>query len=156
MNKPVALLILTLAACAAPCAQAQTAPKFNQWYLQGCVVGDSGLLPYVVAGRANYCAITVKVTPNGALPVKAVFSYELEWAQGGKVQKVTLPGKDVWTPHGSNEVGLEISNYSYDIYLPINVRNRPDRVYTSINVTGNFSFSNGSTKKVFEKINVVR
>ena len=38
--------------------------------------------------------------------------------------------------------------------LPLNVRVRPERVYTSINVTGNIVFSNGSTKKVYEPLPV--
>lgn len=158
MRKIAALpaLLFALGTFILPAAEAQAAPKFNQWYLEGCMVGDSDLLPYVVAGRENYCAFTVKITPNGALPIKAVFSYELEWAQGGRTEKLALPGKDVWTPHGGGAAHLEVNNYNYSIFLPINVRNRADRVYTAINVIGNFTFSNGSTKKIFEKINVVR
>lgn len=147
----LALTVLTM-----PTAQAQAAPKFNQWYLEGCVSGGYYGSSYVVPGRENYCSLVVNVTPNGALPVKAVFTYELEWAQGGRTQKLTLPGKDVWTPHASGDVELYVDNYRYNISLPINVRNRPDRVYTAINVIGNFTFSNGSTKRIFEKINVVR
>ncbi|ADY26775.1 hypothetical protein Deipr_1637 [Deinococcus proteolyticus MRP] len=146
-----ALLALLL-----PTAQAQTAPKFNQWYLQLCSVGGNAGLNYVVAGYQNYCALTIKVTPNGAVPVKAVFSYELEWTEGGRPRKVALPGKDIWTPHGGGDVVMEVDTYQYDVFLPLNVRNRPDRQYTAINVIGNFTFSNGSTKKIFEKINVVR
>ncbi|GHF92742.1 hypothetical protein GCM10017783_00700 [Deinococcus piscis] len=152
MNKS-ALLVAALAACL-PCAQAQTAPKFNQWYLEGCGVQDAGN-NYVVAGYQQICIIKVNVTPNGALPVKAVFSYELEWTQGGRPQKLTLPGKDVWTPHGRSDAYVEVGTYHYFIGLPLNVRARADRQYTAINVIGTFTFSNGSTKKLFEKINVV-
>ncbi|MFC6617937.1 hypothetical protein [Deinococcus radiophilus] len=156
MLKPALAFAAALSLIAAVPAQAQTAPKFNQWYLQLCMTRSGTPLNYVVAGLPNYCALTVKVTPNGAVPVKAVFTYELEWAQGGKLQKLALPGQDVWTPHGGGDIDIEVEDYEYSIYLPIHVRHRPDRQYTAINVIGNFTFSNGSTKKIFEKIDVVR
>ena len=146
-------LLLSAAALVLGTAHAQTPTKFNQWYLEGC--GNYENRNYVAAGVPDTCWLTVKVTPNGAVPVRAVFTYELEWAQGGKTQKLALPGKDVWTPHGDSDVALDVSNYRYDIALPIHVRARSDRQYTAINVIGNFTFSNGSTKKIFEKIDVV-
>ncbi|MFC4637880.1 hypothetical protein [Deinococcus hohokamensis] len=39
--------------------------------------------------------------------------------------------------------------------LPLNVRARPERVYTSINVTATLFFDNGSSKKVYEPLPVV-
>ena len=154
MNWTPALFVLALTLPFAA-AEAQTAPKFNQWYLEGC--GSNGIgNAYVYAGYEQTCVISVKVTPNGAVPVRAVFSYELEWVQGGRAQKLALSSKDIWTPHGGGSVYLDVSNYSYWIAVPINVRARADRQYTAINVVGNLTFSNGSTKKIFEKIPVVR
>lgn len=131
------------------------APKFTQWYFTTCRDAASGAaragLP---AGRAHLCDLVIETVPNGAQPVAAEFRYELEYRENGRAGKLTLPGVDRWPPSGGTVTRFRQEGSRLVFTLPLNVRVRADRVYTSLNVTGKITFSNGSVKSVYEPLPV--
>lgn len=132
-----------------------SAPKFTQWYFTTCRVASSGAVRTgLVAGTAHLCDLVIETVPNGAQPVAADFHYELEYREGGRTGKLILDGTDTWPSSGGPVVRFRQSGNQLIFTLPLNVRVRPERMYTSINVTGNIVFSNGSNKKVYEPLPV--
>ena len=131
------------------------APKFNRWYFTTCKdVGTGTVRTGLVAGRAHLCDLVIETVPNGSQPVSAVFRYELEYRKAGHTGKLTLDTADVWPSNGGPVTTFRSSGNNLVFTLPLNVRARADRVYTSINVTASITFSNGSTKKVYEPLPV--
>jgi hypothetical protein len=136
-------------------APGAAAPKFNRWYFTTCRDVGSGMVRTgLVAGRAHLCDLVIETVPNGAQPVSAVFRYELEYREAGRTGKLTLDTADVWPSNGGPVTTFRTSGNNLVFTLPLNVRARADRVYTSINVTASVTFSNGSTKKVYEPLPV--
>ncbi|MDV6373395.1 hypothetical protein [Deinococcus arenicola] len=136
-------------------APGAAAPKFSRWYFTTCRdVGSGVVRTGLVAGRAHLCDLVIETVPNGAQPVSAVFRYELEYREAGRTGKLTLDNADVWPSNGGPVTTFRTSGNNLVFTLPLNVRARPDRVYTSINVTASITFSNGSTKKVYEPLPV--
>lgn len=136
-------------------APGATAPKFSRWYFTTCRdVGSGTVRTGLVAGRAHLCDLVIETIPNGAQPVSAVFRYELEYREAGRTGKLTLDTADVWPSSGGPVTTFRTSGNNLVFTLPLNVRARADRVYTSINVTASVTFSNGSTKKVYEPLPV--
>lgn len=131
------------------------APKFTRWYFTTCRdVGSGVVRTGLVAGRAHLCDLVIETVPNGAQPVSAVFRYELEYREAGRTGKLILDNADVWPSNGGPVTTYRSSGNNLVFTLPLNVRARADRVYTSINVTASLTFSNGSTKKVYEPLPV--
>ena len=132
-----------------------TAPKFTRWYFTTCRDASSGAVRTgLTAGRAHLCDLVIETIPNGAQPISADFRYELEYREGNQTGKLVLDSVDTW-PYGSGtKVKFRQSGNQLIFTLPLNVRARPERVYTSINVTANVQFSNGSSKKVYEPLPV--
>lgn len=131
------------------------APKFTRWYFTTCRDASSGAVRTgLLAGSAHLCDLVIETVPNGAQPVSASFSYELEYREGNAAGKLKLDTLDRW-PATTGPVTRYRANGNQLIFtLPLNVRARPDRVYTSINVTADILFSNGSHKKVYEALPV--
>ncbi|WP_353543603.1 hypothetical protein [Deinococcus xinjiangensis] len=142
----------------APTASGATglvAPKFTRWYFTTCQDASTGTQRTgLVAGRAHLCDLVIETIPNGARPVSAVFSYELEYREGGRSGKLILDTADRWPSSGGPVTRFRQNGSQLIFTLPLNVRARPDRVYTSINVTGTVFFDNGSNKKVYEPLPV--
>ncbi|EYB69652.1 hypothetical protein DEIPH_ctg004orf0181 [Deinococcus phoenicis] len=109
----------------------------------------------LLAGRAHLCDLVVETVPNGARPVSAEFRYELEYRDSTGAGKLTLPGVDHWPPAGGTVTRFRQEGNRLIFTLPLNVRDRTDRVYTSLNVTGRITFSNGSSKNVYEPLPVL-
>lgn len=145
---------------AAPRTAAGTAatgvPKFTEWYFTTCRDAASGAARAgLTAGRAHLCELVIDTVPNGARPVAAEFRYELEYREGGVTGKLTLPGVDSWPSRPGGTVTRFRQEGSRLIFtLPLNVRSRADRVYTSLNVTGKVTFDNGGSKSVYEPLPV--
>lgn len=136
-------------------APAGVAPKFTQWYFTGCVDASSGARrANLVAGYASLCTLAVDTIPNGARVTRADFRYELELREAGRVGTMTLDGMDTWPSSGGTKTSFFQSGNTLNFTLPLNVRWRTDRTYTSINVTATVYFDNGSSKRVFEKLPV--
>ncbi|GGM06685.1 hypothetical protein GCM10010841_13680 [Deinococcus aerophilus] len=131
------------------------APKFTRWYFTTCRdTGIGAVRTGLVAGRAHLCDLVIETVPNGAQPVGATFRYELEYREGGRTGKLMLETTDVWPSSGGAVIAFRQNGNNLIFTLPLNVRARADRVYTSINVTANVTFSNGSSKKVYEPLPV--
>lgn len=131
------------------------APKFNRWYFTTCRDEKTGKNQTgLVAGRPARCELVVETVPNGATLSSARFRYELEYQEGGRKGKLKLDGVDYWPASaygGTAEMSERGNNLVFQ--LPLAVRARPDRVYTSINVTGELNFS-GDVKRVYEPLPV--
>lgn len=131
------------------------APKFTKWYFTTCRDANTGAVRTgLIAGRAHLCDLVIETIPNGAQPVSADFRYELEYREGNQTGKLMLDSVDFWPSGSGAQVKYRQSGSNLIFTLPLNVRARPDRVYTSINVTGNVYFNNGSSKKVYEPLPV--
>ncbi|WP_345464625.1 hypothetical protein [Deinococcus carri] len=61
---------------------------------------------------------------------------------------------DRWPSAGGTVTRFRQEGNHLIFTLPLNVRDRADRVYTSLNVTGRITFSNGSSKNVYEPLPV--
>ncbi|MFC6592695.1 hypothetical protein ACFP81_12295 [Deinococcus lacus] len=130
------------------------APKFTRWFFTTCTDTASGAVrSQLRAGQTHRCQLVIETVPNGAQPVRAEFSYELEYQEGGRTQKLTLETRDVWNGQGG-PVLFRQDGSSLIFNLPLNVRSRAERRYTSLNVTADVTFSNGSSKRVYEKLPV--
>ncbi|WP_261664941.1 hypothetical protein [Deinococcus sp. Marseille-Q6407] len=131
------------------------APKFTQWYFTTCTDTASGAVrSQLRAGQTHRCQLVVDTVPNGAVPVAATFSYELEYVEAGRSGKLTLPTRDAWQAGDSGPVMYRADGNRLVFNLPLNVRARSERRYTSINVTANVTFSNGNSKRIYEKLPV--
>ena len=131
------------------------APKFTQWYFTGCRDATTGTRRNVlVAGNAALCDLTIETIPNGARVASADFRYELEFREGGRSGTLALDTTDYWPSSSGVKTSFNASGSKLNFTLPLNVRWRTDRVYTSINVTATVYFDNGSSKRVFEKLPV--
>lgn len=131
------------------------APKFTEWYFTTCRDTVSGASRAgLVAGRAHLCDLVIETVPNGARPVAAEFRYELEYREGGRTGKLTLPGVDRWPSSGGTMTRFRQEGSRLIFTLPLNVRVRAERVYTSLGVTGKVTFDNGSVKSVYEPLPV--
>lgn len=139
-----------------PSSSAVGAPKFTEWYFTTCRDTVSGASRAgLVAGRAHLCDLVIETVPNGARPVAAEFRYELEYREGGRTGKLTLPGVDAWPPRAGDTVTRFRQEGSRLVFtLPLNVRVRAERVYTSLGVTGKVTFDNGSVKSIYEALPV--
>lgn len=138
-----------------PPATGGASPKFTRWYFTTCRDASSGAVRTGLrAGRAHLCDLVIETVPNGAQPVSATFSYELEYREGNAVGKLKLDTLDCWPATTGPVTRYRASGSQLIFTLPLNVRARPDRVYTSINVTADILFSNGSRKKVYEPLPV--
>ncbi len=135
--------------------RASGAPKFTKWYFTTCRDAASGAVRTgLVAGQAHLCDLVIETLPNGAQPVSAVFRYELEYREGGRAGKLTLDSVDTWPPSTGPVTKFRQDGDQLIFTLPLNVRARSNRVYTSINVTATVNFSNGSSKRVYEPLPV--
>lgn len=146
-----------VAASSAPAsARSGEAPKFTQWHFTTCTDTASGAVrSQLRAGQTHRCQLVIDTVPNGAAPVSAAFTYELEYVEGGRSGKLTLDTRDVWQAGGSGPILHRAEGSRLIFNLPLNVRVRPERRYTSINVTGKLTFDNGATKQVYERLPVI-
>jgi hypothetical protein len=128
-------------------AQAKV-PKFSQWSFSGCQ-SDLGPTNNLIAGRASRCELVIDYEDIGTQPLKALFTYTLEYTDDfGQTQELKLGGTDTWIPGGGN-VTLADSGSSYIFTLPIAVKVRPERSYDRIVVLGSIFFEGGK-KRVLE------
>ena len=135
--------------------RAAEAPKFTRWYFTTCRDASSGAVRTgLLAGRAALCDLVIETIPNGARPVSATFHYELEYREGGRTGKLPLTADDHWPPSGGPVTRFRNEGSNLVFTLPLNVRVRSERVYTSINVTAEITFNNGSVKRVYEPLPV--
>lgn len=138
-----------------PPATGGEAPKFTRWYFTTCRDVTSGTVRTgLVAGRAHLCDLVIETVPNGVMPVSASFRYELEYREGGRTGKLTLDSTDVWPSGGAAGAKYRQSGSNLIFTLPLNVRARAERVYTSLNVTASVVFGNGAVKRVYEPLPV--
>ncbi|WP_119673603.1 hypothetical protein [Deinococcus sp. RM] len=136
-------------------APGAAAPKFTRWYFTTCTDATSGAVRAgLIAGRAHLCDLVIDTVPNGAQPVRAEFRYELEYREAGRTGKLTLDSVDRWPATGASGARYRQSGPQLIFTLPLNVRARPERVYTSINVTATVYFNNGTSKRVYEPLPV--
>ncbi|MFC4427304.1 hypothetical protein [Deinococcus navajonensis] len=139
----------------ASAAPAAAAPKFTSWYFTTCTDAASGQVrTSLLAGRAALCQLVIETIPNGARVVRAEFRYELAYREAGQTGKLILDSVDTWPATSSSVTRFRQEGSKLIFTLPLNVRARPERVYTSINVTATLFFDNGSSKKVYEPLPV--
>lgn len=135
-------------------ASGLAAPKFSQWYFTTCRDADSGAVRAgLLAGRAHLCDLVIETVPNGNSPTSARFSYELDYRENGQAGKLKLDGSDVWQSGDGGNVQFRREGQKLIFTLPLNVRVRSNRVYTSLNVTGTLNFG-GVSKNVYEPLPV--
>ncbi|EYB67864.1 hypothetical protein DEIPH_ctg032orf0121 [Deinococcus phoenicis] len=136
-------------------AAGDAAPRFTRWYFTTCRDASSGTVRTgLLAGRAHLCDLVIETLPDGARPVSAEFRYELEYREGGRTGKLALDSVDAWPPAGGPVTKFRQSGNSLIFTLPLNVRARADRIYTSINVIATVNFDNGSSKRIYEPLPV--
>lgn len=131
------------------------APKFVQWVFTGCTA-QGHTTAALIAGQGSTCGLNIDIVPNGASPISAEFRYELEYLENGAKGKLVLDGVDRWSAGGSGNVTGQMFSNRLTFQLPLNVRLRPQRRYTSINVIGSIVFDNGSSKRVYEPLPIVQ
>ncbi|WP_291424862.1 serine/threonine protein kinase [Deinococcus sp.] len=137
----------------ASAAAATSAPTFSKWYFTTCQDVQTGDVNAALQlGRLQQCQLNIETVPNGAKPVSATFTYELEYQEGGATQKFAIDAPDQWPSTGEPVTTFREQGDSLIFTLPLTVKDRPDRRYTSINATGELTFDNGSRKKVYEKL----
>jgi len=140
---------------AAAWTRVRGAPKFNLWTFTTCTDDGSGrVTPTLTAGRPSRCQLTIDTVPNGARVINASFQYELEYVEGATKGKLKLDGVQTWSASGAGEVGFRAEGGKLVFDLPLHVRARPNRTYTSINAIGTLVFDNGSSKRIFEPLPV--
>lgn len=133
------------------------APKFAGWHFGFCRDDETGQLQEGLSrGRLQHCPLVINTVPNGARPVSADFNYELEYPDAyGTTQKFAIDAPDHWPPAPYQPTTVFRQDGDNLIFiLPLIVKDRIDRPYNSINVTGEIVFDNGSSKKVYEKLPV--
>lgn len=146
---------VTLSSPTMSAAPAGIAPKFTSWYFTTCTDAASGQVrTSLIAGRAGLCQMVIESIPNGARVLRAEFRYELSYREAGQTGKLILDSVDRWPTTGSSVTKFRQEGSKLIFTLPLNVRARPERVYTSINVTATVFFDNGSNKKVYEPLPV--
>lgn len=159
LSDAMMLVITSLSAAgntSAPAGPASSgAPRFTEWHFTGCSAGGRSS-SVLTAGTASLCTLSVTTVPNGARPISAEFRYELEYSSGGKKQKITLDGVDRWSSGGGGTVQFAASGSQLRFTLPLNVRLRPDRRYSSINAIGTINFDNGSSKRIYEPLSIAQ
>lgn len=136
-------------------SKGSSAPKLTRWYFTTCRDEKTGKNQTgLVAGQPARCELVVETVPNGATLTSARFRYELEYQEGGRKGKLKLDGVDYWPASAYSGVA-EFSKRGNNLVfqLPLAVRARTDRVYTSINVTGELNFG-GDIKRVYEPLPV--
>ncbi|MDO4264262.1 MAG: hypothetical protein Q4C67_08685 [Deinococcus sp.] len=144
------------AARTATAARSGEAPKFTQWYFTTCTdTGSGAVRSQLRAGQTHRCQLVIETVPNGAAPIGATFTYELEYVEAGRSGKLQLTTRDVWQAGSDSSIRHRTEGSRLIFNLPLNVRARPERRYTSINVTANVTFDNGSSKKIYEKLPVI-
>ncbi len=127
-------------------------PKFTQWYFGACRDAQTGVPNTgLQAGRAQLCELFVETQGAAPQPLSADFRYELEYREGSALGKLQLDGTDHYSSSGGSKVTLRRSDNKLIFTLPLNVRKRAGRVYTSINVIGEIRFEGGS-KRVYEPL----
>ena len=131
------------------------APKFVQWSFTGCTA-QGRTTAALVAGQGSTCGLNIDLIPNGAAAISAEFRYELEYVENGTKSKLTLDGVDRWSAGGGGNVTAQTFGSRLAFQLPLNVRLRPLRRYTSINVVGSIVFDNGSSKRVYEPLTITQ
>ena len=131
------------------------APKFLQWYFTRCTSAQ-GVTASLIAGQGSTCGLNVDIVPNGAEAIAAEFRYELEYVENGQKGKLVLDGVDRWSASGGGDVQAQLFSNRLAFQLPLNVRLRPMRRYTSINVIASIVFDNGSSKRVYEPLAIMQ
>ncbi|RJF71283.1 hypothetical protein D3875_06560 [Deinococcus cavernae] len=129
------------------------APTFAQWFFTTCQDAQTGASHTgLTLGALQFCSLVIETVPNGARPVSASFSYELEYLEDGEARKKTIGARSRWPADGEPAVNFEEQGNNLVFSLPLTVREREGRQYTSINVIGDIVFDNGRTKRVYEKL----
>ena len=131
------------------------APKFLQWYFTRCT-SARGATASLIAGQGSTCGLNVDIVPNGVEAIAAEFRYELEYVENGVKGKLTLDGVDRWSVGGSGNVQGQMFYNRLTFQLPLNVRLRAERRYTSLNVIGTVVFGNGSSKRIYEPLPIMQ
>lgn len=127
-------------------------PKFTQWYFGACRDKQTGKSNTgLLSGRDQLCELTIETAGNLPQPQAAGFQYELEYREGGRSGKFRLDGTDRYSAQGGGNVAFRREGNKLVFTLPLNVRKRSGRVYTSINVIGDIAFAGGS-KRVYEPL----
>lgn len=131
------------------------APKFVQWAFTGCT-SQGRTTSFLVAGQGSACGLNIDFIPNGASAISAEFRYELEYVENGQKGKLVLDGVDRWSVSGGGNVQAQFFSNRLAFQVPLNVRLRPMRRYTSINVIASIVFDNGSSKRVYEPLPIMQ
>ena len=131
------------------------APRFLQWGFTGCTA-QGRTTAALIAGQGSVCGLNIDLIPNGAAAISAEFRYELEYVENGTKGKLVLDGVDRWAAGGGGNVTAQTFSNRLAFQLPLNVRLRPMRRYTSINVIGSIAFDNGSSKRVYEPLTITQ
>lgn len=136
-----------------PGAVSSVAPTFPQWYFTTCQDAASGERHTgLTVGTLQFCSLVIETVPNGARPVSASFSYELEYVEDGETKKKAISARSQWPSAGDPAVNFNEQGSNLIFELPLMVRERDGRQYTSMNATGDIVFDNGSQKRVYEKL----
>ena len=131
------------------------APRFLQWAFTGCTA-QGRTTALLLAGQGSACGLNIDFIPNGASAISAEFRYELEYVENGQKGKLVLDGVDRWSAGGGGNVQAQLFSNRLAFQLPLNVRLRLLRCYTSINVIASIVFDNGSSKRVYEPLAIMQ
>ncbi len=141
-----------------PKTQAKTitsAPKLLGWHFDGCQDPETGeTFGTLQAGKLQYCQLVIDFEPNGSLLTSADFNYELEFEENGAPLKLIIDTPDHWPSASQPETKFSQTENTFIFDLPLTVKDRLDRQYNKINVTGKIFFDNGSSKQIYEQLDI--
>ncbi|RJF73023.1 hypothetical protein D3875_17220 [Deinococcus cavernae] len=127
--------------------------KLNQWQFTGCR-SERGVTSYLPLGLGAACTLQVQGNFSGQRVLSASFEYELEYPVGGVLAKLRVEGRDTYSAAGGGNVKLTPQGKTLSFTLPINVRARADRRYVRLGVIGTLVFADGTSKRVYETLNI--
>ncbi|WP_064015229.1 hypothetical protein [Deinococcus puniceus] len=127
--------------------------KLLDWSFTSCR-SNRGVTAYLPLGEGAACTLRVNTVPNGRRLISASFEYELEYYVGGATAKLRLPGRDTYAVGGGGNVKLAQQGGSFSFTLPLNVRARADRRYVRVGAIGTLVFDDGTSKKVYEPLDI--
>lgn len=128
-------------------------PKLMDWLFTTCR-SNRGVTATLPLGEGAVCTLRVNATLNGHRLISATFDYELEYPAGRELVKMRLPGRDTYVASGGGNVKFAQQGNSLNFSLPLNVRARADRRYVRLGVIGTLVFDDGTTKRVYEALNI--
>lgn len=134
-------------------SSSSAALKLLDWSFTSCR-SNRGVTAYLPLGEGAACTLQVNTVLNGRRLISASFEYELEYYVGSVTAKIRTPGRDTYAAGGGGNVKMTQQGGSLSFTLPFNVRARADRRYVRVGAIGTLVFDDGSSKRVYEPLDI--